>query len=172
MAVSSNRKDGWASGLVKELERRVEALDLVMRAAVGSYVLYLLFNKADLQRQESAPYYSEEEIMAVYQDVLVVPVPQSELPNKAELEAIRRKEAEEEDQNILSSLEDRLCDPSVDIQSQTPTFQSIFIVFSSEPIKLGLVLRPLENLLSTLSRLTRLATFCRSVFCQYVNARR
>jgi hypothetical protein len=61
--------------------------------------------------------------MAVYKDVLVVPVPQSELPNEAELEAIRRAE-EKEDQHILSSLEDRLFDPSADIQSQTPKFQS------------------------------------------------
>ena len=60
--------------------------------------------------------------MAAYQDVLVVPVPQSEQPNKAELEAIRRAEAKE-DQRILSSLEDRLCDPS-DIQSHSPKFQS------------------------------------------------
>lgn len=61
--------------------------------------------------------------MAVYQDVLVVPVPQSEKPNEAELEAIRIAEAEE-DQRILSSLEDRLCDPSADIQSQTPKLHS------------------------------------------------
>jgi hypothetical protein len=61
--------------------------------------------------------------MAVYEDVLVVPVPQSELPNKAELEAIQRAEAEE-DQTILVSLQDRLCDPSANIQSQTLKIQS------------------------------------------------
>lgn len=49
--------------------------------------------------------------MAAYQDVLVVPVPQSEQPNKAELEAIQLAEAEE-DQRILSSLEEQLRDPS------------------------------------------------------------
>lgn len=61
--------------------------------------------------------------MAVYEDVLVVPVPQSELPNKAELEAIQLAEAEE-DQTILVSLKDRLCDPSANIQSQTSKIQS------------------------------------------------
>ena len=61
--------------------------------------------------------------MAVYKDVLVVPVPHSEQPNKAELEAIRDAEAKD-DQRILSSLEDRLFDPSGDIESQTPNFQS------------------------------------------------
>ena len=89
-----------------------------------SYLLYL--DKTDLQRQESAslaPYYSEEELKAVYQDVLVVPVP--EPPNKAELEAIQRAEAEE-DQTILVSLEDRLCDPSANTQSQFSKIQSPF----------------------------------------------
>ena len=89
-----------------------------------AYLLFLV--TIDLQRQESAnlaPYYTEEELMAAYQDVLVVPVPQSELPNKTELEAIQRAEARE-DHRILLSLEDRLCDPSADIQSQTPKFQS------------------------------------------------
>ena len=61
--------------------------------------------------------------MAIYKDVLVVPVPQSEQPNKAELDAIRDAEAKE-DQSILSSLEDRLYDPSGDIKSETPKFQS------------------------------------------------
>jgi len=62
--------------------------------------------------------------MAVYQDVLVVPVPQSELPdNKAEREAIKRAEAKE-DQRMLVSLEDRLCDPSADTQSPNPKFES------------------------------------------------
>jgi hypothetical protein len=55
--------------------------------------------------------------MAVYQDVLVVPILQSELPDKTELEAIRRAEVKE-DQRILVSLEDRLYDPSADIQSE------------------------------------------------------
>ena len=57
--------------------------------------------------------------MAVYQDVLVVPVPQSARPDKMELEAIQRAEVEE-DQRVVASLEVRLCDPSVDIQSQHP----------------------------------------------------
>jgi hypothetical protein len=61
--------------------------------------------------------------MAVYQSVLVVPVPQSKIPDKAELEAIRRAEAEE-DQRILVTLENRLCDASADIQSQHPKSQS------------------------------------------------
>ena len=62
--------------------------------------------------------------MAVYQDVLVVPVPQSERPNEEELEATRLAEAKEE-QRMLASLENRLCDPSADIQSQTPKVQSV-----------------------------------------------
>ena len=127
LAASSSGKNSQALGLTKELERRVEALDEHIQAEVSSYMSYLLFlDKTDLQRQESAslaPYYTEEELMEVYKDVLVVPVPQSEQPNKAELEAIRCAEAKE-DQRILSSLEDRLCDPSADIQSQTPKFQS------------------------------------------------
>lgn len=126
LAASSSGTDSRALGLVKELERRVEALDeTTTQAEVGSYISIYSF-KTDLQRKESAslaPYYTEEELMAVYQDVLVVPVPQSEQPNKAELEAIREAEAKE-DQRILSSLEDRLYDPSADIKSQTPKFQS------------------------------------------------
>lgn len=61
--------------------------------------------------------------MAVYQDILVVPVPQSEQPNKAELEAIRDAEAKE-DERILSVLEERLHDPSADIKSPSSSFQS------------------------------------------------
>ena len=127
LAVRTSGTDNQALGLVKELERRVEALDETIQAEVRSYISYPLFiHEADLQRQESAshaPYYTEEELMAVYQDVLVVPVPQSEIPSKAELEAIRRAEAEE-DQRILASLEDRFHDPSADIQSQNPKIQS------------------------------------------------
>lgn len=127
MAASSSGTDSRALGLAKELERRVEALDETTQAEVGSYMSYQVFrDKTDLQQQapESlASYYTEEELMAVYKDVLVVPVPQSEQPNKAELEAIRDAEAKE-DQRILSSLEDRLFDPSGDIESQTPNFQS------------------------------------------------
>ena len=62
--------------------------------------------------------------MAVYQDVLAVPVPKLELPDKAALEAIRHAEVEE-DQRVLLSLEDRLCDPSADIPSQNPKRHSI-----------------------------------------------
>ncbi|KAF8816887.1 hypothetical protein BYT27DRAFT_6951503 [Phlegmacium glaucopus] len=97
-----------AVGLVKELERRVEALDETIQAEESA---------------SQAPYYAEEELMAIYQDVLVVPVPQSELPNKAELEAIQQAEAEE-DQRVLVSLEDRLCDPSADTRSQNPESKS------------------------------------------------
>ena len=60
--------------------------------------------------------------MAVYQDVLVIPVPQSEQPNnETELEAIRDAEAKE-DERILSALEERLHEPSADIKSPTPNF--------------------------------------------------
>ena len=127
-AVTSKRRDKRVSSLVNELERRVDALDETVQAEVSSYISYhLLSTKLILQRQESAsiaPYYTEKELMEAYQDVLVVPVPQSQLPNKAELEAIQRAEAEE-DQRILVSLKDRLYDPSADIQSRpTPTPQS------------------------------------------------
>lgn len=61
--------------------------------------------------------------MGVYQDVLEVPIPQSELPTEAELEAIKCAE-DKQDQAIISSLEARLYDPSADIQSQMPEFQS------------------------------------------------
>lgn len=128
LAIRANGAENQALGLIKELERRVEALDETVQAEVSSsYMLYLPFvDEANSQQQESAsqaPYYTEEELMAVYQDVLVVPVPQSELPDKAELKAIRRAEAEE-DQRILVSLEDRLFDPSADIHSQKPQHKS------------------------------------------------
>jgi hypothetical protein len=68
--------------------------------------------------------------MAAYQDVLVVPVPpKPELPNKAELETIRRAEAKE-DKRVLASLEDRLFNTSTDTHSQnlnTPSLHRILI---------------------------------------------
>jgi hypothetical protein len=39
----SSRTDSQALGLIKELERRVEALDETIQAEVGSYMSYLLF---------------------------------------------------------------------------------------------------------------------------------
>ena len=114
--------------MVKELERRVDALDETVQAEVSPYISYhLLSTKLILQRQESAfiaPYYTEKELMEAYQDVLVVPVPQSQLPNEAELEVIQRAEVEE-DQRILVS--------------QRPTIRPIcrypFSTYTDTPIK-------------------------------------
>ena len=39
LAVSSSRRSGRALGMVKELERRVEALDEAMQAGVGVFTL-------------------------------------------------------------------------------------------------------------------------------------
>ena len=42
LAVSSSRISSKALGVVKELERRVEALDEAVQVEVGSYMSYLL----------------------------------------------------------------------------------------------------------------------------------
>ena len=50
LVASSSSKDTRALGLVRELERRVEALDeATTQAEVGSYMSYILFrDKTDL----------------------------------------------------------------------------------------------------------------------------
>ena len=126
LSIRTSGRENQALDLVKELERRVEALNETIQAEVGSCMFFLfLLTKLINNGQESAsqaPYYTEEELMSVYQDVLAVPIPQPELPDKRKLEAIQRAEVEE-DQRILISLENRLCDPSADNQSQNPGIQ-------------------------------------------------
>ena len=77
LAVSSKE------GLIKELERHVEALEETSQVEVSSYMSFLDKDWwATTGILISGSYYTEEELREVYEDVLVVPVPQSERPIK------------------------------------------------------------------------------------------
>ncbi|KAJ3501788.1 hypothetical protein NLJ89_g9181 [Agrocybe chaxingu] len=81
---------------VQELEKRVQALDEAIESG---------------QMEFSPSFYSEEELLALYEDVLATPMPSSqESENQAALEAVREAE-EKEDQRIIQAAETRLLDP-------------------------------------------------------------
>ncbi|KAF8154238.1 hypothetical protein B0H34DRAFT_773588 [Crassisporium funariophilum] len=85
----------------QELERRVQALD----DTIGAEEL-----------AQDGPFYSEGELTSMYQDVLAIPIPESEPTNQAEIEALKQAEAEE-DLDILQILEERLCNPTIEMDS-------------------------------------------------------
>ncbi|CAA7262078.1 unnamed protein product [Cyclocybe aegerita] len=81
---------------VQELEKRVQALDEAIESG---------------QMEFSPSFYSEEELLALYEDVLSTPMsPSQESADQTALEAVRRAE-EEEDQRIIEAAETRLLDP-------------------------------------------------------------
>ncbi|KAF8970692.1 hypothetical protein BDZ97DRAFT_1790526 [Flammula alnicola] len=80
---------------VEELERRVQALDEALESEA------LAFRPI---------FYTEEDLLAMYQDVMAVPIPHTTQDNKqAALQAIQRAE-EKEDRRILDLLQQRLVD--------------------------------------------------------------
>ncbi|KAF5329730.1 hypothetical protein D9619_008986 [Psilocybe cf. subviscida] len=97
---------------LEELEKRVGALDDVVEAQattpVGSF------------------FYSEDELLAIYEDVLAVPeaeVEDTAESNRAALEAVRRAE-EMEDQRLLEGLRHRLLD-DVQVDDSVPMYRRV-----------------------------------------------
>ncbi|KAF9484173.1 hypothetical protein BDN70DRAFT_798221 [Pholiota conissans] len=101
---------------VEELERRVQALD----EAVDS----------DQESTLRPLFYTEEDLLKLYEDVMSVPLPENVQENRqAALEAIRRAE-EQEDVAIIDSMQRRLLDgisESSQVDSRTPVYRRILV---------------------------------------------
>jgi len=93
---------------MEELERRVKLLE----ESIDNHVCASSFCGAWLSHDQdptlNAPFYSEAELLGLYEDVLSVPIPEPSVSKEA-LEAAARHR-DEEDISLVSVLEARLCE--------------------------------------------------------------